>query len=91
VLCPPGAFEARPRVAQGDLPPVPLAVRRAEQVAPAAAARATPRVRATWGGNRVIAPPLAESNPGARTGPRPAGRLDGVAAPSRAPGAMRLG
>jgi hypothetical protein len=42
-------FEARPRAARGDLPPVPLAVRRAGQVAPVAAARATPRVRTVWG------------------------------------------
>jgi hypothetical protein len=49
VIRPPGAFEARPRAARGDFPLVPLAVRRAGQVAPAGAARATPRVRTVWG------------------------------------------
>jgi hypothetical protein len=66
VIRPTGAFEARPQATRGDLPPVPLAVRRAGQVAPAAAARATPRVCVAWGGNRVIAPPLAKFDPGAR-------------------------
>jgi hypothetical protein len=42
-------FEERPRAARGELPPLPLAVRRAGQVTPAAAARATPWVRAAWG------------------------------------------
>jgi hypothetical protein len=44
-------FEVRPRAGRGDLPPVPLAVRRAGLVASVAAARATPRVCAVcvWG------------------------------------------
>jgi hypothetical protein len=62
-------FEARPQAARGGLPPVPLAVRRARQVAPVSAAHSRLGC-ARCGGNRVIAYPAVESGPQrARTGP----------------------
>jgi hypothetical protein len=59
-------FEARPRAARGGLPPVPLAVRQAGQVAPVAAARSHLGC-ARCGGNRVIAYPAVDSDPNAHT------------------------
>jgi hypothetical protein len=66
------------------MPPVPLAVRRAGQVALETGAR----VRLGCSVERVVGSftsPAVESAPRSRTGPRRADRLAGAAVPSRAP------
>jgi hypothetical protein len=83
-------FESRPQAARGGLPPVPLAVRRAGQVDPVAAACSCLGCARCGALGSLPTPSVGSSTRRARTGPRRAGRLAGATIPSPAL-AHRLG